>query len=319
MLTKTKLASVGNNDIAKFNSLLISFQNSTLRRFLELILGSASSDIIDIMTINTSKFCDIQYTPLIENGDQIIIPVGIAAQSNIVRNLILKTESRIDGDGTRDLIHEKLTASLMTQGISTTTFPYSYNRISGDLDTVFIIGDCLFISENKNQLPGTSLHECQNVIEYYEKAKSQKQKFDTLWTTPGFIKYLEGKIGCSLSGITRYHFFGTFGNRYFSMLSNGDFQLAFIQEITAFIENHPAVIYAQVNGNFSEVERMNWRNPGILTALELSDYINSGREDFAISKTEDIDMIFNQKFIKPSAAFNIAPLDNELDANTNHT
>lgn len=303
LLTKSKMTTTPVPAVTRNNSFLLRFPEIEFSKLVRMIIGPNSNAVIEELTLDTDAYCDIQYTPIIKLNKSVVIPVGVAANSSIIRNTICNTSSRIDGDGSRDLIHEKVTEALSEVSIQTHTFKYSFAKISGDLDTVFVLDDCLYISENKNQLPGTSLHECLNVIEYYEKAKRQKEKFDKLWLTTGFKKYLEAKLNQSLEKVSRYHFFGTFGNRFFSQLTTTDFPLTFVQEITAFIANIPATIYHDQGDQFVEIEKLKWRDDGPLTAIQLSNYINLDRTDFTIGQTEDVKRIFNQVFKRPSAGY----------------
>lgn len=146
---------------------------------LKLLITTITSEekaeeIISLLTLNIGhEYLDIQYNPLIKQGDYLIIPPAIAGFSNLPRNIIVSNNLRPKLLPKTDPMQSAVMQVLLSQGFKARS-EFTFN-IQGKRETdIFCWKDnVLFVFECKNSFHPCSAHELRTSFEHTEKAEKQ--------------------------------------------------------------------------------------------------------------------------------------------------
>jgi hypothetical protein len=133
-----------------------------------------AQEVIDILTLKADqKFIDIQYRPLIEAADYLVVAPAMVAQSNLVRNVVIENNLRsvlLDG---KDPMQEAVVATLEEADFKVRA-NFKFN-IEGKRETDIIAWreGHLFVFECKNSFLPVSAHELRTSYEHLKTARDQ--------------------------------------------------------------------------------------------------------------------------------------------------
>jgi len=216
-----------------WRSILPVFTSDELHNLLSTFFGEQKSiQMIELLTWkSTSKIrFDIQTLPLINKGNEFILPLGILAGSNLFRNILQSTGFRFDANSSSDPIGNILQDVFSpVSSFFKTNVGYSFNGEEGDIDVITVIDGNTFIFECKNSLHPTNPFEMRTSYNYIETGASQLNKITGLWNTSGFIEYLRKKLGYEIpSNLCRAI---VTGNQIFSGLRNDGYAVRYLHEL----------------------------------------------------------------------------------------
>lgn len=133
-----------------------------------------AQEVIDILTLKADqKFIDIQYRPLIEAADHLVVAPAMVAWSNLMRNVVTANNLRsvlLDG---KDPMQEAVVATLEEAGFKVRA-NFDFN-IEGKRETDIIAWreGHLFVFECKNSFLPVSAHELRTSYEHLKTARDQ--------------------------------------------------------------------------------------------------------------------------------------------------
>lgn len=299
------LSILANNHFVQKNFYCFKINQKKFDLFIEKHLGKQSLDILHDCTLTKfNSHIDIQYTSIAVTNNEYIIPTEILIRNNIIRNLMSKlgNDARIDESGKIDLIHEKYKQVLTKMKI-----PHcgGIKYEGGDLDTVYQIGNTIFISENKNMLFPTSFFEARNVIDHYEKAKSQRDHFMKLWieNNEALFNTLDSlkKFGVDFRKTKDIVYYLTFGNRESIQMNSENFPVTYIGEITAFLKNDPIKIHRLSFPKDAIINKVKWRDTDKPTANDVKQYLKWNKQFPDIARVRTSKKLFKSSFIYDDA------------------
>jgi hypothetical protein len=142
---------------------------------LGLVLPPAKAQsLVDILTLKTDqKFIDLQYRPLVEAADHLVVAPAMVARSNLVRNVVTANNLRHVLLGGKDLMQEAVVTTLEEAGFKVRA-NFEFN-IDGKRETDIIAwrDGHLFVFECKNSFLPVSAHELRTSYEHLKTAREQ--------------------------------------------------------------------------------------------------------------------------------------------------
>lgn len=185
-----------------WRSIIPSFDKIYFLKILEDLFGQTkANDLLDLLSWNpnSNKIFDIQYYPILNIDNLIVLPLGILCNSNLTRNVLQSTNYRFDSDDSNDPIGKLLEESLKSvSSLVKRNFSYNYQGKNGEIDIIAIIENQLFIFECKNSLHPTSSFELRTSYESIKKGVKQLNTFQTLWKEEDFKNYISRRINLSI-------------------------------------------------------------------------------------------------------------------------
>ena len=157
-------------------SIISVLKRTDLAHLFELILTAEKAEpLIELLTLKEKKVIDIQYAPLIENGEYIIIPPSIAGLSNLVRNCTVYNRLGKTFAPTDDPMVQAIVASLEDANFLTRAEFNLDKRGSNKLEADIICWreSKLFVFECKNFFHPTGSHELRTGYEHLKTAADQ--------------------------------------------------------------------------------------------------------------------------------------------------
>ncbi|QRK05590.1 hypothetical protein JQX13_36365 [Archangium violaceum] len=247
-------------------SMLVSlgFREQSVTGFLKLFSWKAGR----------KSFLDLQYQPLLQLGDAVALPFFILASSNVVRNALQVSKTRLHSDGRNDPLPKTLADVLEKSGAQVKAeVQYEYpglngDPINGDLDVFAKIGNRVFAFECKRPLHPCSAFELRTTWDYLEEAALQLDRVKNLWEDPGFRKYLGGRLGWDLSSCDLSTCI-VLSHRLMSGASFRGHPIRQIRELFNMINTGESRLLI---GNFKHAVR-NWKGDRF-TADDLEDYLS---------------------------------------------
>lgn len=140
----------------------------------QVLPPAKAQEVVDILTLRADqKFIDIQYRPLIEAADHLVVAPAMVAQSNLVRNVVTANNQRSVLLGGKDPMQEAVMATLEEAGFKVRA-NFEFN-IEGKRETDIIAWreGHLFVFECKNAFMPVSAHELRTSYEHLKTARDQ--------------------------------------------------------------------------------------------------------------------------------------------------
>jgi hypothetical protein len=266
-----KLKQVWKTDLgAAIQSVAAVYEDDTLINFLGYSLpADCAKKILSLLEWNpeVQPYMDVMYQPIIRAaGGKILIAPNVFSVSNLPRNVLQLTQKRIGekGDG---LLAQKLRQELEEKGFRAwEDVAYHYGGKEGDCDVVALKGDHLFVFECKNSLHPCSSAELRTSFDYLLKAKSQLEKFISLWRDPNFRTYLAKRLDVNLELVQTTSTTIVTGNRMFGGLKLGESSVLGFHELANFIRDSRIVILGK---------EIVWREEGAITPEQLFNFVST--------------------------------------------
>lgn len=131
---------------------------------------------IDLVSLSLEQatHVDLQYTPLIKHGSNLLVLPRLAATSAALRNTLANLRRRVRdaGDQFAKVAADQL-ANVFGTAVTTSKKLEDFNLGSTDVDVAAFLEETLYIWECKHSLPPTSPHESRDVWRDIERAVDQ--------------------------------------------------------------------------------------------------------------------------------------------------
>jgi hypothetical protein len=141
----------------------------------QVLPSAKAQEVVDILTLRADqKFIDLQYRPLIEAGEHLIVAPALIARSNLVRNVVTANNLRHIQLGDKDPMEQAVIASLIDAGFKVrANFQYKIEGVQRETDILAWRDGYLFIFECKNSFLPVSAHELRTSYEHLKTARNQ--------------------------------------------------------------------------------------------------------------------------------------------------
>lgn len=135
------------------------------------------------------------------------------------------------------MIAQRLRDEFLKQGFLAWSDISYRHGVEGDCDVVALHGEYLFIFECKNSLHPCSAAELRTSFDYLVKARTQVEKFSTLWSDLHFRQYFSKRLNKDLSDVKTVVTAIVTGNRMFGGLQLEASKVLGFHELINFIRD----------------------------------------------------------------------------------
>jgi hypothetical protein len=161
--------------LLRLRSVVLVMPRRSWVEMLERIMPAAKvEEALQLLTLSGgSDYVDVQYRPIIEAGDHLVIAPALLAKSNLPRNIIVSNRLRNELVEAQDPMQEAVVKALTKAGFLVRS-SFDFN-IDGNRETDIFCwrDDHLFVFECKNSYHPCSAHELRTSFESIEKAEDQ--------------------------------------------------------------------------------------------------------------------------------------------------
>lgn len=252
------------------NQILNKIYKTTNKNFYELIY-----DLMSVSFYTLDDFFDIQYTPAISFGNELVISPSIISKSNLIRSCLLKLNINFSINQKTDKMIISIEKNLIQAGFSVSTEVQIGNF---EIDIIAKKGNEVFIFECKNSYHPVNEFELRNVFSHIQKASIQLENIKTKISDISTRKNLSKKINFSLYKCN-FHFAIINSNRLFNGYLHNNYRC-----INSYILNNLLCeglirvnndLYSLwKNENFNEFDLVS-----LINGTFISDYENFAHED----------------------------------------
>lgn len=255
-------------------SLIPSMNKKNLKAFLLLLLKNSQKvdEVYDLLSYDINYKFDIQYTPFLEIGNNVIFPTSVLACSNLMRNTIaysyLSKNEIVNEDGGKEplvKVCENCFRQCSYKYEIFTNKKFKYKGKNGEIDVLVVSESDLIIIECKGPLMPTSNFEMRATFEHIEKAQKQLDLSKEAFEDDGFRnKFFKDSL--HMDGKHRNVYTCTvLGNRLFSIWSGVRHPIRNIYELDMILNN------GEISSPFA---KWNIWKKGIYSHEDLIDYIS---------------------------------------------
>ena len=227
-------------------SLIPSMNKEKLKSLLFMFLKNKQKvdEIYELLSYNANYKFDIQYTPFLEIGSNVIFPTSILACSNLMRNTIAysylsKNEIVNNDKGVEPLVKvcENCFRKCSYGYEIFTNKKFKYKGKKGEIDVLVISDSDVIIIECKEPLVPTSNFEMRATFEHIAKAQKQLDLSKEAFEDDGFRnKFFRDSL--HMNGKHRHIYTCTvLGNRLFSIWSGVKHPIRNIYELEMILNN----------------------------------------------------------------------------------
>jgi hypothetical protein len=246
------------------------FRREDLRKLFSMcVLPEYVDDVIDSLSHSRASagFLDIQYRPILDLGDYYVVPVNILGFSNVFRNLLQSTESRIAWPNDKDPVQVMLADALAAAGFKTRApFQTKHRGRPLDIDVLAMKGDTLYLFECKNPLHPTGVHELRRSLNYAQEASSQLDRAIAAFEDIEKRTQLFQRLGWTCPPNLRIATCVMMGNRMFNGWTVGRHPVRSVREAVRMLESGTVGIGNHIYRTLS------LRRPG---KADLDDYLST--------------------------------------------
>lgn len=144
---------------------------------------------------------DLQHTPIVAFDDHVLVPLSIAAGSNLIRNGLATSHVRPHADGKEDpLVADLLRAFEIGGHAAWAGVKYQWEGKTYEIDIVALVGQRLVVFEAKNTLLPCSSYELRTTWDHIEKAGDQLDRHLTALCDSAVRGRLSARLGVDLTG-----------------------------------------------------------------------------------------------------------------------
>ncbi|WP_407470303.1 hypothetical protein ABFU55_11275 [Xanthomonas campestris pv. raphani] len=229
-----------------------------------------AQEVVEILTLRQDqKFIDLQYRPLIEAAQYVVIAPALIARSNLVRNIVTANDlRRVQLEG-KDRMEQAMVATLTDAGFKVrSNFKFEIESEKRETDILAWRDGHLFIFECKNSFLPVSAHELRTS---YEHLKTGRDQLDirlrwmrVLTNQERLLKWL----GWDVAPTADVHTGIITANRVFNGYKMGVHPVRQAHELTNVVARGFVRIWPEGKVRF-------WRGE-IFQALDLVDYLQGG-------------------------------------------
>lgn len=217
------------------------FKRDDLRKFFSMCVHPEYVDeVIDALSYSRQSraFFDIQYRPILEVDGRYVVPMNILGFSDVFRNLLQSTESRIAWPNDKDPVQVMLADALAAAGFKTRApFQTKHQGRTLDIDVLAMKGDTLYLFECKNPLHPTGVHELRRSLNYTEEAASQLNRAIAAFNDTQKRTQLFQRLGWTCPAKLRIATCVMMGNRMFNGWTIGRHPVRSVREAVRVLES----------------------------------------------------------------------------------
>ncbi|WP_233847948.1 hypothetical protein [Paraburkholderia sp. HD33-4] len=217
------------------------FKREELRKFFSMsVLPEHVDEVIDALSHSRESrgFFDIQYRPILEVDGRYVVPMNILGFSNVFRNLLQSTESRIAWPNDKDPVQVMLGDALSAAGFKTCApLQTKYHGRVLDIDVLAMKGDTLYIFECKNPLHPTGVHELRRSLNYTQEAAGQLDRAIAAFEDTEKRTQLFQRLGWTCPPNLRIATCVMMGNRMFNGWTVGHHPVRSVREAVRMLES----------------------------------------------------------------------------------
>jgi len=217
------------------------FKRDELKKFFSTcVLDEYIDKVIESLSHSRHSrgFFDIQYRPILEVDGRYVVPMNILGFSNVFRNLLQSTESRIVWPSDRDPVQVALGAALAEAGFRTeVAFQTKHDGRQLDIDVMAIKGDTLYLFECKNPLHPAGVHELRRSLNYAQEAVVQLDRAVAAFKDTQKRTQLFQRLGWKCPQKLRIRTCVMMGNRMFNGWTVGGHAVRSVREAVRMLES----------------------------------------------------------------------------------
>lgn len=175
------------------------FDMLNIRRILNAFFDSEQAKLILELLIfdpRSGEYFDIQYTPLLCFGTNLILPMGILTSSDLVRGILYRQRKRLLPDDGSDPMQDSLAKALTSQGFSVACEVKRF--VDGrylEVDILALLDGHLIIFECKNSFHPCSPQEMRTNYDHILKGGKQLSRALAWIKVPGVQESLFKTLG----------------------------------------------------------------------------------------------------------------------------
>jgi hypothetical protein len=282
LFTKKLLEKFDSNKDEVLRSLIICMKEEDFKDFIFWALPDKSkvNSFIEIFSwfANSGEYLDLQYTPLINVKNSVIMSPTIFTFSRLIRNIIqseAKKDNNLKNDRNRyeEPISNFLRIALEKCGFEVFTGVSIKYRTSSqnqsDVDVLAIKDGNIFVFECKDISHPTDIYELRQTYDQMLKAQKQLIYIRTALSDEQYIKDIKKRI--NFKGEVQTINYGiVLSNRKFWGYHLGDFPVRNIHELIAFLEQG---IWSFGIPDEGKIEFKLWKED-IFSSLDLIDFLS---------------------------------------------
>ncbi|VWB97786.1 hypothetical protein BLA23254_04648 [Burkholderia lata] len=270
------------------------FRRDDLEKFFSIcVLPEYLNDVIDSLSQSrtSSGFFDIQYRPILNIDDYYVMPMNILGFSNVFRNLLQSTESRIAWPNDKDPVQVMLADALSAAGFKTRApFQTKHHGRTLDIDVLAMKGDTLYLFECKNPLHPTGVHELRRSLNYVQEASSQLDRAIAAFEDANKRAQLFQRLGWTCPPNLRIATCVMMGNRMFNGWTVGHHPVRSVREAVRMLESGTAGVGDYIYRTLS------LRHP---SKADLDDYLST--RSLAVQSLKLMEPVQRSYMIGPSS------------------
>ncbi len=256
--------------LLRVRSVLPIMRSKDLVMLLSQVLPhSKSQEVVDILTLRKDqKFIDLQYRPLIEAAEHLVIAPAVIAKSNLVRNVVTANDLRRVQLRDKDPMEQTVLATLMDAGFKVrSNFEFNMEG-KRETDIVAWRDGHLFIFECKNSFLPVSAHELRTSYEHLKTARDQLDIRLRWMKIPTNQKRLLKWLDWDVVATEHVHTGIISANRVFNGYTMGIHPVRQAHELINVVANGFVRLWPEGKVRF-------WRDENF-QALDLADYLLGG-------------------------------------------
>lgn len=220
---------------------------------------------------------DAQYRPLLRTQGWYLLPIAVAGESNLLRNVLQTTRFRFDRPSDVDPVSDLLRDAFAEQGVQTRKqVKFNFQGQRGDIDVLAVLDGRLFAFECKNSLHPCNVYELRQSYDYVRKAAWQLTRLQRLFKHPTFREQLSASTGLRIKECACLVTCVVTGNRMFSGWLMDGHPIRPVYELLNTVRGGPVVFWLPRSRDpHAERQRIELplRPAGRLTTQALEDYL----------------------------------------------
>lgn len=203
-----------------------------------------AEEVFELLEYDSKYKFDIQYTPLISTGREVIYPMFVLAHSNLMRNTIAYSYLSGNKTANNDKGLEPLVKRCETSFRECrygyyvySNLKYTYKGLKGEIDLLVVSENDILVIECKGPLMPAGNFEMRASFEHIEKAYKQLDLSQRAFNDDGFSKkYFKDALGMKW-GKRAVRTCIVLGNRLFASWSGSRHPIRYIYELDAILRS----------------------------------------------------------------------------------
>ena len=148
---------------------------------------------------------------------QFLVPIGVVANCNVMRNALQRSRFRFDSGAKMDPLGDRLVTIFSEVGVpAKAKIKIRYGGAEVEADVLAVVENHLFAFECKNSLHPCNTYELRQSYDYILKAAAQLDNFQRLFADEKFRRLVSNLTGFDVASCVGFTTCIVTGNRMFS-------------------------------------------------------------------------------------------------------